>query len=119
MRKVAVLAAAAALAAAIVAYVRWRGRSRIEPLTWSAADASPVASGGGAAHAGGAGLVVDVDAPSTAPDPEAREVESEVTGETRYDRLVEREREERRERAERVLDDPLTEKLEGDAERPS
>jgi hypothetical protein len=119
MRKVAVIVAGTALAAAMVAYLRRRGRNRAEPLTWSAADSSRVAAGGHAAQAEAAGLVVDPNAPSPAPDAEAREVESEVTDETQYERLVDREREERREYAERVLDDPLTERLESDAERPS
>ena len=48
--------------------------------------------------------------PGPVPDPDARERESEQTEETRYERLAELEQEERRDVAERLRDDPLTER---------
>ena len=49
------------------------------------------------------------------PGPEVRELESAETEETRYERLGERESEEREAAAQRLVSDPLTEKLETDA----
>ena len=51
----------------------------------------------------------------TVPGPEEREEESEATDDTRFDRLRGVEQEERREAADRLLDDPLVERLENDS----
>ena len=96
-------------------YLRRRGQESAD--SWSSSyEPASTPPAPDVVEAPGAELPVDPDAPGTAPDPEAREMESDVTDETRYDRLVEHEREERREAAERVLEDPLTERLEDDAE---
>jgi hypothetical protein len=63
-------------------------------------------------------LPVDPDLAGTGPDPDAREAESEVTEETRFERLATQESDERHERARRLRDDPLTPRLGGDAETP-
>ena len=57
-------------------------------------------------------LSVQPDVPGSAPDQETREVESQATDETRFDRLIERESDERRDTAARLRDDPLTERPE-------
>ncbi len=49
--------------------------------------------------------------PDAVPDQSAREVESQATDETRFERLAETELEARHEAAERLKDDPLTERL--------
>ena len=48
------------------------------------------------------------------PGPDERERESQQTEETRYERLREREQEERQEAAERLLDEPIPERDDGD-----
>jgi hypothetical protein len=121
MRKLLLLLAIAALGLGLVTYLRRRGQgsadawsSSFEASSFETASAAPAPDV--SSETRDAELPVDPNTPGAAPDADAREVESEATDETRYDRLVEREREERREAAERLLEDPLTKKLEGDTE---
>ncbi|MDQ3875821.1 MAG: hypothetical protein M3322_09825 [Actinomycetota bacterium] len=124
MRKLLLLLAIAALGLGVATYLRRRGQdsadawsSSFETSSFDTAPAVPASDV--SSETADAELPVDPDTPGAAPDAEAREVESDATDETRYDRLVEHEREERSEAAERLLEDPLTKKLEGEAERGS
>jgi hypothetical protein len=110
MRKLLLLAVVTAIGLAIAAYLR-RSRSTAttespHAATFSAPPQRPSP----------ADLPVDPDAPDMARGPGARDVESAATDDTRYDRLVEREAQERDELAQDLRDDPLTERLEADAE---
>ncbi len=61
-------------------------------------------------------LPLDPNRPDVAPGPEAREQESAVTEDTRFDRLAEEERQRRREAATRVQDHPLGGRAEVESE---
>ncbi|MBD0290931.1 MAG: hypothetical protein ICV74_06725, partial [Thermoleophilia bacterium] len=98
MRKVLLLLAIAALGLGVATYLRRRGQdsadawsSSFETSSFDTAPAVPASDV--SSETADAELPVDPNTPGAAPDAEAREVESDATDETRYDRLVEHERE--------------------------
>jgi hypothetical protein len=105
MRKVFLIAAGAGAGAGLAFYV-WSRRSEDQfayesnQFAYEAVPAPP------AAPPPVAEPPVDPDTPGVAPDPEARDLESELTEETRYERLGEHEREEREQAAERLGREP-------------
>jgi len=97
MKRLALLVIFAAIAGALVAYLRRHSKAAVpaaEPNTQAV-------------------LPVDPDRPGAAPDPEAREQESAVTRDTRFDRLADEEREARRDAVRRLQADPLDERRAG------
>lgn len=110
-----------ALAAAAGAFWFWRRRSGEEPWEqpWPG-EAATEASAGSAAEppttGGPAPMEVETppeSAPAEEADPATREMESRRDDETKYERELESEMEERQQSAGRLRSDPLTERLEG------
>ena len=117
-----------ALAAAAGAFWFWRRRSREEPWeqAWPAEAATETSLGpAGETYATGVGAATEAEAPAPREsaaaeeaDPATREMESRLDDETKYERKLEAEIEERHAAAERLKNDPLTARLEG-GETPS
>jgi hypothetical protein len=91
MKRLVLLFVGAAIAGALVVYLRRRNKTTPAP----AAAPSPEAT-----------LPVDPNRPGAAPSGEAREQESAATDDTRFDRLAEEERQKRREAVTRVQAHP-------------
>src|SRR5262245_59319653 len=101
MKRLVLFVVCAAIAGALVAYLRRQSKPAVPPAEPST---QPV-------------LPVDPERPSAASDPEGREQESAVTRDTRFDRVADEEREARREAVQRLQADPLNERLaSGEAE---
>ena len=116
MRWILIAPVAAGAAAGALLALRRRRADDWSATTAESYEATPPEERPDAGEASGGAGEGTPDVPfayesGTVPGPEAREQESEATGETRYDRLGEREQEGRREAAERLREDPLTERL--------
>jgi len=97
MKRLVLFVLCAVVTGALVAYLR-RHSKPVVPAAEPSTQAAPP---------------VDPDRTRAAPDPEAREQESAVTRDTRFDRLADEEREARRDAVRRLQADPLNERLAG------
>ncbi len=97
-------------AGAAFAFLRLRGGS--QQSRWQPDEYVPASPGPPAQSPVPEQPPAFADQPVPVPGPDEREQESAVTDDTRYDRLAEREQDERRTAAERLKEDPLTQQLE-------
>jgi hypothetical protein len=116
MRKLLFFLIAVAAIGLAAAYARRRRAETAETFTPAPTYPPPPAPETDVGTPPAPDIPVQPDVPESAPDVETREVESQATDETRFERLIERESDERRDTAARLRDDPLTERPDSGSE---